>query len=505
MNALGLGHMFQVDRSAKDAFRNRYVYNMRRRTWLRVRYISILPDSIALLLSIGVSCWALVHFEPNLRPMVLRLSHRYEFWLLLLFLVSIWLFALASVGYLEARRVTIRALRRALCVQLGLFGALAGFLWTNASPLSIYVMLLGALLLFFPTSILGRRALVFLIEICRSSSAVPHVLVVGSRDGAKDLVVRLRSAESDCRIVGCLELDPSLAHGSVEGIPILGTTAILRNFIFHNAVDIVIFCVAFDAVPDATELATSILELGLQLGFVPQSYLPDTLNVSGGGMSLGPFPDFPILTLSTVPFKPIYSLFKRLLDIIVSSTALFLLTPLMLAISLVIKLTSPRGPVLHRLDHVGMNGRRIIGYKFRTMVPNAHSLKQQLMDRNRMTGPVFKIPDDPRITPLGRWLRRYSLDELPQLYSVLTGELSLVGPRAPMREEVERFEFGQRRKLCVKPGLTCFWQVNGRSEITDFSEWVRLDLEYIRQASFLTDLKILLRTVPVVVKGRGAY
>lgn len=505
MNALGLGHTLHVGRPAKDASSDRYMFSVGRRAWLRIKYIAVFTDSVAFSLSFGGSCWVLVHLQPNLRPMILRLSHRAEFWLLLLLLLPIWLFALASVGYWETRRVTISELRRGLCVQLGLFGALAVFLWTNTSPMLVYWMMLAAVLLFFPTSILGRRALALVLERCHSSSAVPHVLVVGSGEVAKDLLLRLRNSDSDCRIVGCLEPDPCLAHGSVEGVPILGTTGMLRNFIFHNAVDIVIFSVAFNAVPDADALSTSILELGLQLGFVPGSYLPDTLNVSGGEMSLGPFPDIPILTLSTVPFKPIYSLVKRVLDIIVSCTALLLLAPLMVAISLVIKLTSPRGPVLHRLDHVGMNGRRILGYKFRTMVPNAHSLKQQLMDRNKMTGPVFKIPDDPRVTPFGRWLRRYSLDELPQLYSVLIGELSLVGPRAPMREEVERFEYGQRRKLCVKPGLTCFWQVNGRSEITDFSEWVRLDLEYIRQASFLTDLKILLRTVPVVLKGRGAY
>lgn len=505
MNALGLGRIFHVDRSVKDIFPERYMFSGCWRTLLRVKHISVLMDSVAFFLSIGVSCWALVHLQPNVRPMILRLSHRSEFWLLLLLLLPIWLFALASVGYLETRRVTISALRRALCVQLGLLGALAVFLWTNASPKSVYWAVLAAVLLFFPTSVLGRRTLAFLLERCRSYPVVPHVLVVGSGDVAKDLVLRLRNSGPDCCIVGCLEPDSSLAHGSVEGVPILGTTAILRNFIFHNAVDIVIFSVAFDAVPDAAALAASILELGLQLGFVPGSHLPDALNVSGGEVSLGPFREIPILTLSTVPFKPIYSLFKRLLDIVVSCIALLLLAPLLAAISLVIKLTPPRGPVLHRLDHVGMNGRRIIGYKFRTMVPNAHSLKQRLMDRNKMTGPVFKIPDDPRVTPLGRWLRRYSLDELPQLYSVLIGELSLVGPRAPMREEVEHFEYGQRRKLCVKPGLTCFWQVNGRSEITDFSEWVRLDLEYIRQASFLTDVKILLRTVPVVLKGRGAY
>src|SRR6266481_3395118 len=237
--------MFHVDRSVKDVLPERYMFSVCRRTLLRVKHISVLVDFVAFFLSIGVSCWALVHLQPNVRPIILRLFHRSEFWLLLLLLLPIWLFALASVGHLETRRVTISALRRALCVQLGLFGALALFLWTNASPKSVYWTVLAAVLLFFPTSVLGRRALAFLLEKCRSSPVVPHVLVVGSGDVAKDRVLLLRSADSDCRVVGCLELDPSLAHGSVEGVPILGTTAILRNFIFHNAIDIVIFSVVF--------------------------------------------------------------------------------------------------------------------------------------------------------------------------------------------------------------------------------------------------------------------
>jgi exopolysaccharide biosynthesis polyprenyl glycosylphosphotransferase len=438
--------------------------------------------------------------------MMLTLSKQSALWALLVLLVTMWLLVLVRTCYSRGRRAAIAALLQTVCVQFGLFGALAIFLWVNAAHLAMYLVLLVGLLVFFPLSILGRCGLIFLTEACRSPFGTPYVLLAGSRESTKDLIVRLRSAACRCRIVGCLEPDSSHVHGgSTEGVPIVGTTAIMRDYIFHNPIDVVIFATPFDTVPKAAELATSVLELGLQVGFAPEFCLPGALSSSGGEFSLRLFPDIPIATLSTVPFKPIYLLFKRFLDIAVSASALLLLSPLMLAISLLIKLTSPRGPVFHRLDHVGMNGRRMVGYKFRTMIPNAHSLKQQLMNRNNMTGPVFKIRDDPRVTSLGRWLRRYSLDELPQLYSVLKGELSLVGPRAPMREEVERFEYWQRRKLCVKPGLTCFWQVNGRSEITDFSEWVHLDLDYIRQASFITDLKILLRTIPVVLRGRGAY
>ena len=189
----------------------------------------------------------------------------------------------------------------------------------------------------------------------------------------------------------------------------------------------------------------------------------------------------------------------------VKLTRLMLLSPLFLIIAFLIKMLSPRDPVLHRLNLVGTNRRPFVAYKFRTMVPNADELKPSLIKYNEMQGPVFKMRNDPRITVLGRFLRKYSLDELPQLFSVLKGDISLVGPRAPLEQEADRFEFWQRRKLCVKPGITCLWQVNGRNQIARFDEWARLDLEYIEKASFWLDFRILLKTIPVVIRGRGAY
>ena len=149
--------------------------------------------------------------------------------------------------------------------------------------------------------------------------------------------------------------------------------------------------------------------------------------------------------------------------------------------------------------------RRSRSYKFRTMATNAEQFKHELAAMNEMSGPVFKVTNDPRITPIGKWLRKYSLDELPQLFNVLRGEMSLVGPRPLPVDEVKRFDdLAHRRRLSVKPGLTCLWQVSGRNQISDFKEWVRLDLEYIDNWSIWLDLKILLRTIPVVLRGTGA-
>jgi len=193
---------------------------------------------------------------------------------------------------------------------------------------------------------------------------------------------------------------------------------------------------------------------------------------------------------------------KRALDVSVSIFLLVLLSPVLLLLAALVKLTSS-GPIFYRWRVVGKSGQPFDGYKFRSMVANADELKAELQSRNEMTGPVFKLTDDPRITRLGSWMRRYSLDELPQLYSVLKGDMSLVGPRPPLISEYAQFSDQQKQKLLVKPGITCLWQVSGRNEVRDFDEWVRLDLEYIRNWSLWLDLKILMKTAYVVFAGSG--
>lgn len=195
---------------------------------------------------------------------------------------------------------------------------------------------------------------------------------------------------------------------------------------------------------------------------------------------------------------------KRGLDIILSLVLLLLLAPVLLFVALLIKLTSP-GPVLYEFRVLGKHARPIVAYKFRTMVENADDLKLQLLRSNEMRGPAFKMRADPRVTPPGRWLRKYSIDELPQLWSVLVGDMSLVGPRPPLAEEFAAFKPWQWGKLAVTPGITCTWQVTGRSDIADFDEWVSLDLEYIRDWNLWLDFKLLLKTIPAVIRARGAY
>jgi exopolysaccharide biosynthesis polyprenyl glycosylphosphotransferase len=208
------------------------------------------------------------------------------------------------------------------------------------------------------------------------------------------------------------------------------------------------------------------------------------------------------LHYQSVGFKPTQMALKRLFDIVSSALALWALLPLLAVVALLIKVTS-RGPVLFRQTRVGLNGRPFHMLKFRTMVENAEALKATLAAQNEMDGPVFKMKRDPRITPVGRFLRKFSIDELPQLINVLRGDMSVVGPRPPVPSEVAKYEAWQRRRLSVRPGLTCIWQVSGRNQIS-FEQWMYMDMQYIDHWSFSKDIELILKTVPVVLTGHGA-
>jgi len=219
------------------------------------------------------------------------------------------------------------------------------------------------------------------------------------------------------------------------------------------------------------------------------------------------FDDFygrPVLVFRTAPEASWQGVLKQVIDGIGALVLLVALSPLYLLFALLIKFTSP-GPIMFKQQRSGLNGQPFTIYKFRTMVTNAEQLKHELESMNEMTGPVFKVTRDPRITPIGKFLRKFSIDEWPQFFNVLRGEMSLVGPRPLPVDEVKRFnDLAHRRRLSVKPGLTCLWQISGRNNVSNFKDWVRLDLEYIDNWSLWLDLKILWRTVPVVLMGNGA-
>lgn len=228
----------------------------------------------------------------------------------------------------------------------------------------------------------------------------------------------------------------------------------------------------------------------------------DFFPVTTSRISLEFLDNLPLITFSTVPEHHFSLVAKRVLDFAVASCALLVFSPLMVLIAGLIKFTS-RGPVFYRQIRHGLYGRRFELVKYRTMVEGAEDRLWEIKHLNEMDGPVFKMRNDPRVTPLGRFLRRYSLDELPQFWNVIKGEMSVVGPRAPLPEEVLHYSKRERRRLSVKPGITCLWQVSGRNDI-DFHRWMALDLEYIDNWSLWLDLRIMLKTIPAVFTGRGA-
>lgn len=328
------------------------------------------------------------------------------------------------------------------------------------------------------------------------------VLIVGTGPTALTIADSILSHRFwGYRILGFITngepLSPELAASWPSFGPILGEVEDIPRLVESHVVDDVIFAVHrrdFDRLED---LFLSLQEQGIRTRFALDLF-PHTR----AQVQVEELDGMPLLAFANAPTSHFPLLAKRVLDVAVSSLLLLLGLPVVLVIASAIKLSSG-GNVLFRQTRCGLNGRSFTLYKFRTMVADAEERRRELLHLNEMNGPVFKLKADPRVTALGRFLRRFSLDELPQLWNVLRGDMSLVGPRPPIPEEVAKYQRWQRRRLAMKPGLTCLWQISGRNEL-DFDRWMELDLEYIDSWSPMLDLKILLKTIPAVLSGRGA-
>lgn len=324
------------------------------------------------------------------------------------------------------------------------------------------------------------------------------VLIVGTGDQTKRFVETIQKHFSwGLDIKGFLDAAQENVGKEMFGKKILGTINDISRVLHAYPVDEVIITVSTRRM----EEIRGVLEICAQEG-VQARIVSNFLGKIAKQIRTDVIYQLPIISVSYVPDHKAALALKRMFDLLVSALLLILLAPLLVCITLAIKLTS-EGPLFYQWNVVGLNKRPFTSWKFRTMVVDADRLKQALVAQNEMQGPVFKIRADPRITPLGRILRKYSLDELPQLWSVLKGDMSLVGPRPAGPHELERYEGWHRRKLSIKPGITCFWQVNGRNRITNFDEWVKMDLEYIDNWSFKTDMHILWRTFLTVLRGTG--
>ncbi len=267
----------------------------------------------------------------------------------------------------------------------------------------------------------------------------------------------------------------------------------------EEAVDIVVFSLDENIIPQVREALLACEAEGVE-AWVSADFIQTLFT----HVQFDQFAGQPLLIYRTTPAISWELVMKRLIDTSGAAILLLLTAPIMLAVAVAIRFDS-KGPVIFSQNRSGLHGRAFRMYKFRSMVTNAEQARSELESMNEMAGPVFKVKNDPRVTPLGRWLRKTSFDELPQLWNVMRGEMSLVGPRPlPLYETANFGDVSQRRRMSVRPGLTCLWQISGRNQITDFKDWVRLDLEYIDRWSLWLDLEILARTVPVVLFGWGA-
>ncbi len=280
--------------------------------------------------------------------------------------------------------------------------------------------------------------------------------------------------------------------------PIFGNADDLPALLKRKVIDEVIVCVSPAELSCLEDIVTE-----AELHGVTTRLVADFVDLRIARTEVGFLNGLPILTFTTLPQRSGEMVVKRAMDLTVSSVGGVLSSPFWLLIAVAIKLTS-KGPILFRQERVGVNGRRFVMHKFRTMHQGSDNIPEGLKEHNVMTGPVFKVRKDPRVTPVGRLLRRWSLDEWPQLWNVVRGEMSLVGPRPPLPNEVEGYETWQRRRLSMRPGMTGLWQVSGRNEV-DFEAWMKLDLDYIDHWSLRQDLWILAKTLPAVLFGRGAY
>ncbi|HWR83458.1 MAG TPA: sugar transferase [Candidatus Deferrimicrobium sp.] len=324
-----------------------------------------------------------------------------------------------------------------------------------------------------------------------------QVVIVGTGKRARDVATAIAEApELRTTIRGFVDYHRS-GLWSYRDIPLLGHPNAVSGIIAHDQVDAIIIAADGRDIPLTRPLFTTAERMG-----VPVCLMPDLYESRLASARLEWLNGWPALVYRSVPDGHWVTLAKEAIDLVGACVGLLVTAPLMLAAAIAIKLDS-RGPILFRQQRCGRNGRLFSMLKFRSMTLDADEQKRQLADLNLMSGPVFKVREDPRVTRVGRLLRRWSLDELPQIFNVLRGDMSLVGPRPPLQSEVAEYEPWQRRRLSVKPGLTCLWQVNGRNTI-DFEQWMELDLEYIDSWSLWLDLKILARTLPAVVKGTGA-
>ena len=324
-----------------------------------------------------------------------------------------------------------------------------------------------------------------------------QILIVGTGERARKTADRLlHTPEIETSIGGFLDYHRR-GFWRYRDIPLIGHPSEIGGVIANCQIDAIFIALDPEDLPRTEKLFATAEKMGVPICFVPEIFQPSIYNVRPEMIN-----GMPVVVYRAVPEDQLLLAVKYVLDKVGAICGLLLASPILAITALAIKIES-KGPVFFRQLRSGLNGKPFKLYKFRTMCADAEAQKAKLASLNEMSGPVFKVKNDPRVTRVGRFLRKTSLDEFPQFINVLNGDMSLVGPRPPLPKEVAEYEPWQRRKLSVKPGVTCTWQVSGRNSI-DFEDWMQLDLDYIDNWSLWEDTKILAKTIPAVLKGSGA-
>jgi exopolysaccharide biosynthesis polyprenyl glycosylphosphotransferase len=417
----------------------------------------------------------------------------------------VWHVVLDASGVYRSMRLTRRAdeiggILRATAVgsaAIYLLSAIESVSLVDGEFLPVFFAAVSA------TTVASRLALRWMLGVARRRGRnLRHALVVGTNPRALAFVRKLEARpELGYRLVGFLDSREWDGSGEFEraGYPLIGGVGQLPEVLRRQVVDEVM---VFLPIKSFYELGTRIVCQCEDQG-IPVTFPSVLFPLRNSRVIADEEEADPVVTIATGSITGAGAGLKRLLDVVIASAVLVLLSPLLLAVALLVRATSP-GPALFAQERVGLNKRRFRMLKFRTMVADAERRMSELEHLNEASGPVFKIRNDPRITPLGAFLRRTSIDELPQLLNVLKGDLSLVGPRPlPVRDYDGFDQDRHRRRFSVRPGITCLWQIGGRSDVS-FERWMELDMQYIDSWSLWLDVKILFKTIPAVLRGTGA-
>lgn len=458
--------------------------------------IYLCADLLLALASFAVA----TEFRTHLAVRPLYLPAHYP-WLILL-TVALWVgVGVASGIYRDVdeqdlRRTLGDPFRVGFASTLFLFAVTFAFKLEYISRLLLGLYALTDLFLMITFRLVARR---FGTALRGSVAGFRNFLLVGEGPEVMEIARTLEAHEtSGMRLFGFVRVGTgpeSPAPGLAKSYPTFQLPE-LPAMLRRQVIDEVIFAVGKEELEKLEETFLVCEEEGVKTR-VLLSFFPHVISK----VYLERLGDKPLLTFSATPDDELL-LLKRVLDFVMALAALLILSPILLVLAILVKLTS-RGPIFFRQTRCGLGGRKFTLYKFRSMLADADLRREEVEALNEVDGPVFKIKNDPRCTPMGRFMRKFSLDELPQLVNILRGDMSFVGPRPPLPEEVEKYEPWQRRRLRMQPGLTCLWALEGRSQL-NFRRWMELDLKYIDHWSMTLDWKILLRTIPVVLLGRGA-